>query len=339
MRYKHHHDGGPKGGHGCCKQHGHAPEHDHNHDHHHDHHHDHDHDHDHDHGHHHGRRAPKAGILLAAFGAAIPEARTGYELFDDEVRERFPGIPVRWAYTAHKVRRKLAERGFDHDSVAVALSTLHDDGVTHLAVQSLHTVPGVEYHWTRDQALAYLHPRKGFTALEIGGPLLLEHEDLAAACAGLAGYIPPARKPGEAVVLVGHGTYHEGHQRYLDFEACVRQRDSHLYMAALMGKPGLQATMDRLTEAGLQTVWLVPFMSVPGFHVQVDISGENPRSWKRRLEAAGFTVQAPLTGTLEHAPYRALWMQHLERAVSALACRGEESSANDLQEEHTHAHH
>lgn len=292
------------------------PSHGHDHGHGHDHP---DHAHGHGHGHHHGRPRPRRdGILLAAFGAALPEARDGYEAFAAEVRERFPDHALHWAFTAHKVRRKLAARGVRHDSVAVALSTLHDQGVTHLAVQSLHTVPGVEYHWTRDQAMVYRHARKGFVEVRVGPPLLMTGEDLERVRQGLGAYIPADRRPDEAVVLVGHGTYHQGHQRYLDWEARVREHDPRVFVGALMGRPDCGEMVARLKENGATRVWLLPFMSVPGHHVQVDVYGEGPRSWKSRLAAAGFRVMTRLTGTLEHAPFREVWMDHLAVTVAEL---------------------
>lgn len=256
---------------------------------------------------------------MAAFGAALPEAQTGYELFAAEVRERFPDHALHWAFTAHKVRRKLAARGMRHDSVAEALSRLHDQGVTHLAVQSLHTVPGVEYHWTLDQAMVYRHPRKGFFEVRMGAPLLTSEPDLDRVRRGLTSYIPAARRPDEAVVLVAHGTYHQGHQRYLDWEAGARTQDPLLFLGALMGRPGGVEIVDRLRQSGARRVWLLPFMSVPGHHVQVDVYGASPKSWKGLLESAGFQVMARLTGTLLHAPFRAVWMEHLEAAVASLA--------------------
>ena len=315
--------------HACGHHHGHDHQHGHEHHgcgcgHHHDdaHGHDHAHHHDHDHAHGHGHcgrpKAARPGILLAAFGAAIAEARGGYDAFEALVRARFPGLPVRWAYTANKVRRKLAARGYEHDSVAVALRRLHDEGVTHLAVQSLHTVPGVEFHWTRDQAMAFRHPRKGFLEVSLGRPLLDSDDDLALAAECLAGYIPAGRASSEAVVLVGHGTYHAGHARYAAFEAVARQRDENLHLGTLMGQPGCDAILHRLTAMGAKRVWLVPFMSVPGHHVRVDICGDGPRSWKSRLESAGLTVLTRLSGTIEHPCFQARWLDHLETAMAAL---------------------
>jgi sirohydrochlorin cobaltochelatase len=239
-----------------------------------------------------------------------------------EVSAQFPGLPVAWAYTAHKVRRKLTAMGQNYDSVAVALSRLHDDGVTHLAVQSLHTVPGVEYHWTRNQALAFVHPRKGFQKVSVGMPLLSSEDDLTLAARGLQSYIPADRQSDEALILVGHGTYHQGQQLYLDFEAVARQHDPLVFLGALMSRPGeslgVTTIIARLKESGISRCHLLPFMSVPGHHVQMDILGDSSRSWQNRLRAEGIEVRSTSTGTLEHKPFRDLWMEHLREAHSRL---------------------
>lgn len=258
-----------------------------------------------------------------------------------EVSAQFPGLSVAWAYTAHKVRRKLTAMGQTFDSVAVALSRLHDDGVSHLIVQSLHTVPGVEYHWTRTQAMAFVHPRKGFQKVSVGMPLLTSEDDLAQASRALQNYIPADRQPDEAIILVGHGTYHQGQKRYLDFEAVARQHDPLIFLGALMSRPGeplgVSTVIARLKEAGLTRCHLLPFMSVPGHHVQMDILGDSPRSWQNRLRADGIEVRATATGTLEHKPFRDLWLEHLRTAHAGLHLDSPRQCAHLHHGDH-HAH-
>lgn len=282
----------------------------------------HGHVHDKDHGHHHGPEAPpgpkRPGILLAAFGTAIDEARQAYEHFESEVRRRYPDVPLDWAYTAHKVRRKLSAHGLIHDCVAVALSKMHDRGVTHLAVQSLHTVPGVEYFWTLNLAKAYEHPRKGFHQVCLGAPLLHEDQDLDRAQSCLASFIPKERKPDEAVILVGHGTYHSGQQRYLDLQARVKKQDPLLFMGLLMGEPGMALILNKLHQARVSTVWLLPFMAVSGHHVRKDIFGEHARSWRNQFLQAGFHVQGRVAGTIESPCFQAIWLDHLDKAMACL---------------------
>jgi len=50
-------------------------------------------------------------IVLAAFGTTTAAFDT-YDHFEQKVKERFPGYEIRWAFTSHKVRHKVArEKG------------------------------------------------------------------------------------------------------------------------------------------------------------------------------------------------------------------------------------
>ncbi len=289
------------------------------------------HDHDH-HGHHadhchdHGPKAPRGpkrpGILLSAFGTSVIEARQAYDRFEARVRERYPDLPLAWGFTAHKVRRKLAAQGLPHDCVAVALSRMHDSGVTHLVVQSLHTIPGVEFDWTKNLAAAYEHPRKGFQQVVMGAPLLNDQEDFKRICACLPGYIPAQRQPDEAVILAGHGTYHAGQKHYLALQDMMTQRDPLLFMGLLMGRPDIEAMIAKLQQAGVRTVWLSPFMAVCGHHVCRDMFGEQSGSWRKQLLAAGFTVREQRVGTIEFPCFQEIWLDHLAAAMGELRLAG-----------------
>ncbi|WP_372683613.1 sirohydrochlorin cobaltochelatase, partial [Desulfosarcina sp.] len=88
----------------------------------------------------HGHKGPKkVGILLVAFGSSEASAQVSFENIDKKVKDAYPGIPVRWAYTSHIIRNKLAKQGKQLDSPEVALAKMMDDKFSHVAVQSLHT--------------------------------------------------------------------------------------------------------------------------------------------------------------------------------------------------------
>ncbi|WP_052813225.1 sirohydrochlorin cobaltochelatase [Desulfonatronum thioautotrophicum] len=265
-------------------------------------------------------------------------ARQAYDQFEAQVRHRYPNVPLGWGFTAHKVRRKLADQGLPHDCVAVSLSRMHDLGVTHLAVQSLHTIPGVEYFWTQNLAKAYEHPRKGFIQVAMGAPLLSDQEDLRLVVDCLREFIPRERRPDEAVILAGHGTYHDGQKRYLDLQHQLQNRDPLLHTALLMGQPNLAAIVEKLRDRQISTVWLLPFMAVAGHHVQKDMFGPQPGSWSNRLRAAGFQVREHAAGTIESGCFRSIWMKHLGMAMSALGPPHQDRRPHCSQGTH-HAHH
>ena len=79
----------------------------------------------------HGPKAPKkVGILLVAFGTSEPSAQVSFENIDKKARAAYSAIPIRWAYTSHIIRKKLAKQGKILDSPEVALAKMMDEGFT-----------------------------------------------------------------------------------------------------------------------------------------------------------------------------------------------------------------
>jgi sirohydrochlorin cobaltochelatase len=88
---------------------------------------------------------PRPAIVLAAFGTTT-EAFDTYKHFEEKVKERFPDYEIRWAFTSHRVRHKLAqEKGQKLNDLPTTLRELRAAGYTRVAVQSLHLVPGEEW--------------------------------------------------------------------------------------------------------------------------------------------------------------------------------------------------
>lgn len=288
-------------------------------------HHDHAHSHDHcAHHHHNGVPEPRTGrqgILLSAFGCALAHAHQHYELFEEEVRNRYPDMDVRWAFTANRIRSKLRSRGMERLSVAEALSRMIDDGISHVAVQSLHTLPSVEYEWTVQQAGAMRHPRKGMTGVTIGKPLLHSMEDLQRAAAAVESCLLPECGPEDGVILVGHGTYHHGHALYPALEALLLKTNPNVAVGTLMDSGHPADLGAGFLARGAKRVFLVPFMCVPGHHVHVDLFGDHDHAWKHILASMGLEVTTVETGSLAHRSFRDIWHDHLDEAVKALSSR------------------
>src|SRR4030042_1077373 len=92
----------------------------------------------------------KPAIVLAAFGTST-EAFDTYHHFEMQVKKRFPDHDIRWAFTSHKVRHKVAqEKGQKLNDLPTTFRAFKAAGYTQVAVQSLHIVPGEEW----DQKIA-----------------------------------------------------------------------------------------------------------------------------------------------------------------------------------------
>lgn len=123
------------------------------------------------HGHGHAKPAKK-GILLVAFGSSYPQARASFANIEVKVTKAFPGVPLRWAYTSKIIRHKLAKEGQELDSVAMALARMMDEDFTHVAVQSLHTIGGAEFHDLLSIVNGFESMAGGFEKILLGFPLL-----------------------------------------------------------------------------------------------------------------------------------------------------------------------
>ncbi|MBZ2171533.1 sirohydrochlorin cobaltochelatase [Nitratidesulfovibrio sp. SRB-5] len=285
----------------------------------------------------------KKGILLAAFGSGTPQGQSTLRLFDERVRALFPGVPVRWAFTSVVMRNRLAAARKKTDSVQKALRKMWFEKYTHVAVQSLHSIPGAEYadlladvedmrggggirsvggEGIRPDGEGGISP-DGFVRATVGAPLLDSDDDIRRATAALLNHLPPERTPGEACVFMGHGTWHEGESRYGVLSAQVRERDPLVHIGTMDGDCTIGDILPRLAEAGVRRVWLLPLLSVVGRHAMLDMAGDAPDSWRSRIVAAGMECVPVLRGTAEYGGFVDIWLDHLGVALRALDADGD----------------
>ncbi len=144
--------------------------------------------------------AGEPALVLTAFGTSTAAFDT-YRHIEEQVKERFPGHEIRWAFTSGKVRRKVAqEQGKELKNLPQTLKELKAAGFTRVAVQSLHVVPGEEWQ----EVVAQSRQVPGLK-VALGKPLLSDEADAARTLAALGKIFPPDLKK-TAVVLVGHGS-------------------------------------------------------------------------------------------------------------------------------------
>ncbi len=259
----------------------------------------------------------KKAILLVAFGTSIPEAQKSFDIIDKRVRQAFPGVEVRWAYTSRIIRKKLARQGKFLDSPEVALAKLMDDGYTHVALLSLHTIPGEEFHELYVNSHLFAEMEGGFKRLLVARPLLSSYEDMERVAKAMIKHIPGERKRGEAVVLMGHGTaHHPSDAIYMAMNYMFREMDPLIFVGTVEGHPTINDIVPRLKKLGIKKAYLMPFMSVAGDHARNDMAGDEPDSWKSILEKAGIKTVPVLKGTAEYPEVVDVWVEHLKRAYS-----------------------
>ncbi|MDY6790574.1 MAG: sirohydrochlorin cobaltochelatase [Thermodesulfobacteriota bacterium] len=264
-----------------------------------------------------GHKQPmKKGILLVAFGSSMPEAQVSFKNIDKRVKKAFPGVPVRWAYTSHIIRHKLAKEGKNLDSTEMALAKMMDEGFTHVAIQSLHTIAGEEYHGLVQSAHAFGQMAGGFERILVGYPLLGKEDDLAKVTEVVIKNIPKNRKKKDAVVLMGHGTHHPGNAFYAAMMYHFQQKDPNIFMGTVEGAPTIDDIRAMLLKKKIKKAYLMPFMSVAGDHARNDMAGDEDDSWKVILTKAGIKCVPILKGTAEYDEIIDIWVAHLKTVLA-----------------------
>ena len=257
----------------------------------------------------------KTGILLVAFGSSKPRAQVSFENIDKKVKATYPGIPVRWAYTSHIIRKKLAKQGKYLDSPEVALAKMMDEGFSHVAVQSLHTIAGAEFHDLRRTVGAF-KDMAGFQGILLGYPMLATQADMQRTVDAILGTIPKDREKGEGVVLMGHGTHHPSNAFYAALMFQLQLKDTNVFLGTVEGYPEVDVIKELLLKKEIKKVYLMPFMSVAGDHAQNDMAGDEDDSWKSVLTKAGIQCVPILKGTAEYDSFVDIWVSHIRGPLS-----------------------
>jgi len=266
-----------------------------------------------------GGTPSKKGILLVAFGTSITEAQRAYDAVDAVVKENFPGIEIRWAYTSKIIRAKLAKQGKALDSPEMALARMMEEGFTEVAALSLHVIPGEEFHDLYINAQQFSRMAGGIRRIIVARPLLSSHDDMEQVARALLKKIPATRTPGDVVLYMGHGSEkHPADAIYAAMNYVFEQLDLNVLVATVDGYPSLDDLLPKILERKARRVYLIPFMAVAGDHARNDMAGDKPDSWKSILTGKGLSCEAVLSGIAEYPEVVDVWVRHLKDAFEQL---------------------
>jgi len=263
----------------------------------------------------HGERmSEKKGILLVAFGTTVPEAQISFENIERSVKKTFPGVPVRWGYTSRTIIRKMAEKGKHLATPEEALSSMMRENFTHVAVQSLHVIPGAEFHGLVKNVQRFAGMSKGLKKVIVGDPLMTTSEDVQRVAENFFRIIPPERGKTDAVVFMGHGTHHPANVYYAALNYHVQKLDPNVFVGTVEGWPEIDDITSDLKNNRIKKAYLMPFMTVAGDHARNDMAGPSADSWKSMLEKEGINCVVVLKGTAEFQEFVDIWVDHLRAA-------------------------
>jgi len=260
------------------------------------------------------------------FGTSYPEAQAAYENIEKIYGQEFPGSKIQIAFTSAHVRCKIQERdGISIDNPLTALARLNDDGYVNVVAQSLHMIPGEEFHDMVNivKSIGGIDGKFGFKNLTIGSPLLISREDYCNVSSALAKQLNefttgkertlhncPRNADETAVVFMGHGSEHPANSAYSQMANILATDYKNVFLGTVEGYPTYDDILEELKVTKVKNVRLMPFMVVAGDHALNDLTGDETDSWKSMLEKEGFKVDFNLRGLGENDDIAKIFVQH-----------------------------
>ena len=287
----------------------------------------------------------KTAIILAAFGASLPDALKGITNIVERTRKAF-ACPVEVCFTSNLVRSIWKKRLADESWLAgnpqtpdyvrsvkgplATIAGLQEKGFKKQLIQPLHMYAGEEYHDLRSyvSALAGIETVKAkwrpFEIVALGRPALgapgIERpymNDIERAAEALEGDVHEALAMEAALVYVGHGNhvfstgvYHELKQVLLK-----RHPGAVIEIGAVEGLFGADYVAGKLREQGVSRALLKPLMVVAGVHARDDMAGEEEDSWRSVLSRAGIEVLCRLQGLGENDAWADIYLQNIHECA------------------------
>lgn len=246
-------------------------------------------------------------IVLVAFGTTSDKGREVFKVIEQAAQTRYPGHQIFLAFTSQTVVDRLRHRGVMVRNLPETLAELQTRGYEQAVLQSLMIVPG-----EKDAEIAEVPT--GHLKVAYGKPLMAGPDDIRATVDAVREDIAADRP----TVFVTHGNdkYPKYNRALLDFADAVENRFASAVTCSVEGEPGL-AKLDiarqRAKIAG--AVHFVPLMLVAGDHIENDVLGDEPDSWKNLVGTPAASCALPLgfnRAILE------IFFRHLDLAKASL---------------------
>ncbi len=252
-------------------------------------------------------------ILAVSFGTAYEETRKKtIEAIEADLAAAFPQRKLYTAWTSGMILRKLKKLGQEtRDTLEEALARMERDGVTDLLVQPTFLQAGYEMGLVKETLEKW---RDRFSRLALGTVLVEGPSDLDTLARALEAHFSHIGSE-DALVLMGHGSEGADFYPYEKLtEAFRRDGRDHFCVGTVEFDPGIEPALELVRSRKPRKTFLAPLMIVAGDHAVNDMAGDEPDSWKNRLEALGTKTECILKGLGEYPEVRELFVRHAREA-------------------------
>lgn len=258
----------------------------------------------------------KQAVIVTSFGVYDQNIKKRcIDTVIDDIRQAFPQYDVFEAWTSRFLINKLAKEGINYGLLEHVLADIAEAGYQKVVIMPTHLTPGEEFNNKILKVAEF--QKQNFQQLEIVKPVLTG--DCPGDYRGIAETIVDIKslKPGEELVLMGHGSpnYHNPVYELFQQYADTAGLPVHVGVVETSDHPNLDDIIARLKQRDVKKVFMRPMLLVGGEHAQEDMAGASPASWKTRIGAAGIQVRCCIKGLGENPAYRNLYVENLKQIM------------------------
>ncbi|GAB4333399.1 MAG: sirohydrochlorin cobaltochelatase [Desulfobulbaceae bacterium] len=253
--------------------------------------------------------------MLVMFGTSVPDALPDLMAVRARVAGRFPGIPVRMAFSSGVIRRIWRERSVDQayrnahpeveeavyevQGVAGTVAELREEGISDFVLQPVLVAP-METVPSPAILLGEPEVKMRDCRFVVGRPALGAFDsphsyrsDVEMAARAVRCDVERAFHENCALYYLGHGSGSLLSDRvYGELLAMMEKLHPEVpvVMSLVEGAMTPDHAIGRLREFGVGRVLLKPYMIAAGNHVRREMCGPGSGTLQALLESAGFTV-------------------------------------------------
>jgi sirohydrochlorin cobaltochelatase len=257
-------------------------------------------------------------LLVVSFGTSYNDnRRLTIGAIENALEEAFPDFSVRRAFTSQIIIDHVFQRdGEGIDNVTQALDRAVENGVKTLVVQPTHLMSGYEYNDLADELAEYAD---AFESIAMGVPLLDTDDDFLTVADALVKATEAYNDGETAICLMGHGTEAESNEVYAKMQTVMdKAGHNNIFIGTVESTPSVEDVLAMVQAGNYKKVVLRPMMIVAGDHANNDMAGDEPDSWKRIFEAAGYEVTCVVEGLGSLGEIQSLIVQHAQAAIDSL---------------------
>ncbi|MFZ7120087.1 MAG: sirohydrochlorin cobaltochelatase [Eubacteriaceae bacterium] len=257
----------------------------------------------------------KKALLVVSFGSSFIENReAAIDATESVLADAFSDYDFYRAFTSKTIIDIYEKRDqVDILSVNEAIENIYNDGYGEVLVVPTLVINGEEHEEMTEDLEPFMDKFEEFT---ISSPLLSTYEDYVTLVEALVEEMPETAED-EAIVLMGHGTEHEGNSAYGTLDYVFKDEGyEDVFVGTVEGFPTFDTVLKNLKKGGYTKVTLMPSMIVAGDHAHNDMAGDEEDSWKNLLKSEGYDVEFIMQGLGELSAIQQLFVDHANHALT-----------------------